>query len=223
MPLTRALSARLRSGSHRQPAPAAIDGPNGDVMALKSQAKAASSSALGASRALVAGALAQLNVQSCSKGSSSSSTSSAASTTSTPSRPRYVRGTSSRFSSRSSNSSRRSILGSSDFGDSSDDENDSQSTSRRLGGCWSFPTAADRPDDSNKENVAPLRCASQDVLDMEARDAQQEDAIRRTTTRRSRQGSLMERPTFARRLSRSSTTSDLSSSSGKCQHAGCKP
>ncbi|CBQ73899.1 conserved hypothetical protein [Sporisorium reilianum SRZ2] len=207
MPLTRALSARLRSGSHRQPAPAAIDGPNEDVMALKSQAKAASSSAL------VAGALAQLNIQSSSKGSSSSSTTSSASNTSTPSRPRYVRGTSSRFSSRSSNSSRRSILGSSEFGDSSDDENDSQGNSRRLGGCSSFSTAADRPDDSNKENVAPFRCASQDVLEMEARDAQEEEAIRRTTTNRSRQGSLMERPTFARRLSRSSTTSDLSSSS----------
>ncbi|TKY84566.1 hypothetical protein EX895_006468 [Sporisorium graminicola] len=214
MPLTRALSARLRSGSRRQPAPAAIDGPNEDVMALKSQAKAACTTGLGASRALVAGALPQLNIQVCTKGPSSSSTGPAASPASSPSRPRYVRGASSRFSSRSSNSSRRSILGSSDFGDSSDDENDSQGNSRRLGGCSSFLTAAERPDDSNKENVAPFRCTSQDVLELEARDAQEEDAIRRTSiSNRSQQGSLMERPTFARRLSRSSTTSERSSTS----------
>jgi len=226
MPLTRALSARLRTRSQRQSAPSAMDqSANDDVMALKSQAKLASSSStsLGsATGALVAGALGQLNVQqSASKRTSCCSTASTptlASTDSTPSRPRYVRGGSSRFSSRSSTSSRRSILGSSDLGDSSDDENDGSSRSRRIGGCSSISSTADRPDDSNKENIAPFRCASQDVLDSEARDAQQEDAIRRTTsTTSSRRSSLMERQTFTapRRLSRSSTTSDLSASSGK--------
>lgn len=189
-------------------------------MVLKSQAKAAAAAAAnldaGLGRTLVAGALAQLNVDNSSKGSSSQSTSSSASTTttSTPSRPRYMR-RSSRFSSRSSISSRRSILGSSEFGDSSDDENDSQSSSRRLGGCSTRPSATNQPDDSNKENVAPFRCASLDVLESEARDAQEEDVIRRTTIR-SRRSSLMERQTFTpsstqhSRLSRSSTTTDLS-------------
>lgn len=219
MPLTRAISARMRSGSQRQSA----DHQHEDVMALKAKAKSSANVIdAGVCRTLVAGALAQLNVQISSKGSSSSSSTSA-STTSTPSRPRYMRGTG-RFSSRSSNSSRRSILGSSEFGDSSDDENDNGSHTRRLGGCNSFSPATDRPDDSNKENVAPFRCASQDVLDIEARDAQQEEAIRRTTTR-SRRSSLMERQGFTapssspsthmHRLSRSSTTSDLSTTSGK--------
>ncbi|SPO32587.1 uncharacterized protein UTRI_04331 [Ustilago trichophora] len=218
MPLTRAISARLRSSSHRQSAP---DNQNEDVMMLKSQAKAAAANLdAGLGRTLVAGALAQLNVENSSKGSSSQSTSSSASTTtSTPSRPRYMRG-SSRFSSRSSISSRRSMLGSSEFGDSSDDENDSQSSSRRLGGCVSRPSVTNQPDDSNKENVAPFRCTSLDVLESEARDAQEEDAIRRTTVR-SRRSSLMERQTFTpsstqhSRLSRSSTTTDLSNKNNK--------
>lgn len=189
---------------------------------IKARAKSTPGSVLGATRALVAGALAQLNVQnqSSNKASSSCATGSAPSTTSTSSRPRYVRAGSSRFSSRSSTGSRRSVLGSSEFGDSSDDENGSQGNSRRLGGCSYLSSAADRPDDCNKENVAPFRCASQDVLEIEARSAQEEDAIRRTTSL-SRQGSLMERQTFSgpsaslRRLSRSSTTSDLSTTPGK--------
>lgn len=190
------------------------------MMIKAQQNKQTSSFGLGATRALVAGALAQLNVQTSSKPSSSCSGSSSSTTTSTPSRPRYVRGTGSRFSSRSSNGSRRSILGSSDFGDSSDDENGSQGNPRRLGGCSSFCITADRPDDSNKENVAPFRCTSRDVLEMEARDAQEEDATRRTADQ-SRRGSLMERQSFTgsassvRRLSRSSTTSDVSTTSGK--------
>jgi len=58
------------------------------------------------------------------------------------------------------------------------------------------------------------------VLDIEARDAQREDAIRRTTTR-SRQGSLAERQSFTspamhlRRPSQSSATSDMATTSGK--------
>ncbi|KAJ9480000.1 Cell division control protein 6 [Pseudozyma hubeiensis] len=219
MPLTRALSARLQVGSRRQPAPSAKNGAaSDDIAALKLQAKASPSPSVqagGATRALVAGTLAQLNVhQSSCKGSSSSSTTSAPATL-TPSRARYVRAGSSHFSSRSSTSSRRSILGSSDFGDSSDDENDDERRrSGRLGGCSSFPSTADRPDDSNKENVAPFRCASQDVLETEARDAQHEDAIRRTSST-TRTNSLMERHTFSspRRLSRSSTTSNLSTTS----------
>ena len=217
MPLTRALSARLRSGARRQPAPTTLENQDEDVTALKSQAQSAAKLDVEACRHLVASALGQLHVQNSSKSSSSYSTSSA-STPCTPSRPRYSRGTC-RISSRSSTSSRRSILGSSEYGDSSDDENDRHGHPPRLGGCSSFTAAADMRDDSNKENVAPLRCASQDVLESEARDAQQENAIRRTT--RSRRSSLMERQTFTspsthlRRLSRSSTTSDLSATSGK--------
>ncbi|GAC93807.1 hypothetical protein PHSY_001372 [Pseudozyma hubeiensis SY62] len=218
MPLTRALSARLQVGSRRQSAPSAKKGAaSDDIVALKLQAKASSSPSVqagGATRALVAGTFAQLNVQQSScKGSSSSSTTSAPAA-STSSRSRYVRRGSSHFSSRSSTSSRRSILGSSDFRESSDDENDDQRRSGRLGGCSAFPLTADRPDDSNKENVAPFRCASQDVLETEARDAQHEDAIRRTSSA-TRTNSLMERHTFSspRRLSRSSTTSDLSTTS----------
>lgn len=218
MPVTRAFSALSRIGSYKKSASASHDHQNEDVMALKIQVKTAAKGQNGACRALVAGALTQLNVQNSnsSKGSSSDSSSSA-SNASTPSRPRYVRGTS-RLSSRSSTSSRRSILGSSEFGDSSDEE-DGRSNSRRLGGC-SYPSAANQPDDGNKENVAPFRCTSQDVLDSEARDAQQEDAVRRTTTR-ARQGSLAERQSFTspvmhlRRPSRSSATSDMATTSGK--------
>ncbi|KAJ1022748.1 hypothetical protein NDA18_005083 [Ustilago nuda] len=219
MPLTRAISARLRSASQRKSLPTAADHPTEEMIALKAKAKTSASVDVSVvCRTLVAGTLAQLNLQDSSKGSSPSSSTSA-STASTASRPRYMRG-SGRFSSRSSNSSRRSILGSSEFGDSSDDENDNGGNTPRLGGCDSFSPATARPDDSNKENVAPFRCASQDLLDIEARDAQQEEAIRRTTTR-SRRSSLMERQSFTtpsptthiRRLSRSSTTSDLSTTS----------
>lgn len=218
MPVTRAFSALLRTGSYRQSSSTSSANENDDLMALKSQARTASNTTPGPCRPLVAGALAQLNVQTAGKATSSHASSSA-STTSNPSRPRYMR-SASRFSSRSSTSSRRSILGSSDFGDSSDDENDGQGNSRRLGGCSSFSSAADGPNDNNKENVAPFRCTSQDVLDIEARDAQEEEAIRRTTTR-TRQASLVERPPpsslqpHMRRISRSSTTSDLSATSGK--------
>lgn len=221
MPLTRTISARLRSGLQRKSLPTTADHQTEEVIALKAKAKTSASVDVSVvCRTLVAGTLAQLNLQDSSKGSSPSSSTSA-STASTASRPRYMRG-SGRFSSRSSNSSRRSILGSSEFGDSSDDENDNGGNTPRLGGCDSFSPATARPDDSNKENVAPFRCASQDLLDIEARDAQQEEAIRRTTTR-SRRSSLMERQSFTtpsptthmRRLSRSSTTSDLSTTSGK--------
>ncbi|SOV07600.1 related to Cell division control protein 18 [Ustilago sp. UG-2017a] len=219
MPLTRAISARLRSGSQRKSLPTAADHQTEEVIALKAKAKTSASIDVSVvCRTLVAGTLAQLNLQDSSKGSSPLSSTSA-STAWTASRPQYMRG-SGRFSSRSSNSSRRSILGSSEFGDSSDDENDNGGNTPRLGGCDSFSPATARPDDSNKENVAPFRCASQDVLHIEARDAQQEEAIRRTTTR-SRRSSLMERQSFTapsptthmRRLSRSSTTSDLSTTS----------
>lgn len=212
MPITRALSSRLRSGSRRQSTPAsAINHPTEDVSVLKSQAQAAAA-VVEPARALVASALAELNVHTTAKdagstsGSSSYAASTAASTTSTSSRPRYSRGT-------SRLSSRRSVLGSSEFGDSSDDENDDKGQQRRIGGCSSRITTADQPDDSNKENVAPFRCTSQDVLDAEARDVQHEHAIRRTTP--CRRTSLMERPSFAPspRLSRSSTVSDLSASS----------
>lgn len=216
MPITRALSSRLRSGSRRQSTPAAaINHPTEDMTALKSQAQAAAAMVEPA-RALVASALAQLNVHNTAKdagstsGSSSYAASTAASTTSASSRPRYSRGT-------RRLSSRRSVLGSSEFGDSSDDENDDKGQQRRIGGCSSRIATTDQPDDSNKENVAPFRCTSQDVLDAEARDVQHEHAIRRTTP--SRRTSLMERPSFASspRLSRSSTVSDLSASQGEFQ------
>ncbi len=216
MPITRALSSRLRSGSRRQSTPAAaINHPTEDMTVLKSQAQAAAAMVEPA-RALVASALAQLNVHNTAKdagstsGSSSYAASTAASTTSASSRPRYSRGT-------RRLSSRRSVLGSSEFGDSSDDENDDKGQQRRIGGCSSRIATTDQPDDSNKENVAPFRCTSQDVLDAEARDVQHEHAIRRTTP--SRRTSLMERPSFASspRLSRSSTVSDLSASQGEFQ------
>ncbi|KAN0060785.1 AAA ATPase [Thecaphora frezii] len=91
----------------------------------------------------------------------------------------------------SSVSSGRSVLGSECLSDSesSDDENDGENRAR-LGGCSQQSQASDEPDDANKENVAPWRCASVDVLNLEARDAQEEAVARRTRGRRS---SLMER------------------------------
>lgn len=122
-------------------------------------------------------------------------------------------------SSISSCSSRRSLLGSSDWGDSSGEEDNGRNhnernANRRLGGCFHSSQTATRPDDSNKENVAPFRCASDDVLQQEARNAQEEQALQRTT--RSRRSSLMERPSFSpRRLSRGSASSEYSVTSGK--------
>lgn len=122
----------------------------------------------------------------------------------------------------SSGSSRRSLLGSSDFGDSSGEEDNGghhneRNSHRRLGGCFHSSQTATRPDDSNKENVAPFRSASSDVLQQEARNAQEEQAVQHIT--RTRRASLMERPSFSlhRRLSRGSASSEYSVTSGKCQ------
>ncbi|EPQ30175.1 uncharacterized protein PFL1_02291 [Pseudozyma flocculosa PF-1] len=100
-----------------------------------------------------------------------------------------------RRSSSSISSSRRSILGSERMSDSesSDDENGSQGRNR-LGGCSQQSQGSDEPNDGNKENVAPFRCASSDILNQEARDAQEESVARRTRGRRS---SLMERQSSA--------------------------
>lgn len=80
-------------------------------------------------------------------------------------------------------SQRSSIAGSQRGDDSSDNEEDRSQRSLRLGGCSQGSEALEARDDSNKENVAPLR----HVVDMteqqrmtEARDAQEEGVARRT-------------------------------------------
>ncbi|CAO1614146.1 unnamed protein product [Sympodiomycopsis kandeliae] len=67
--------------------------------------------------------------------------------------------------------------------DSSDDEG--RPFSRRIGGCSSAVEVLDKRDDSNKENVAPLRHVHQDVLASEARDVDTENIARRTRGRSS--------------------------------------
>ena len=120
-----------------------------------------------------------------------------------------TRANSLRRSCSSFSSSRRSVLGSDHVSDSepSDDELDLLGRDR-LGGCSQQSQTSTEPDDSNKENVAPFRCASEDVLMVEARDAQEESIARRA--RASRRSSLMERRTSTCSSSSSSTATSCS-------------
>ncbi|PWN50962.1 hypothetical protein IE53DRAFT_329302 [Violaceomyces palustris] len=80
----------------------------------------------------------------------------------------------------------RSKSGSVDRVDDSDPSDDELDNNReRIGGCSQYSAALCRRDDSNKENVAPFRCASVEILQQEARDAQQDSAARRTRRRSS--------------------------------------
>lgn len=67
--------------------------------------------------------------------------------------------------------------------DSSDDEGRPPST--RFGGCQSDPDPRDVRDDSNKENIAPMRTVSEAILMAEAREVQNEQIARRTRGRSS--------------------------------------
>lgn len=70
--------------------------------------------------------------------------------------------------------------------DSSDDDGDGdQPFNGRLGGCSSQVEVLDKRDDSNKENVAPLRSVGEAVLSAEAQDAENETIARRTRGRMS--------------------------------------
>ncbi len=108
--------------------------------------------------------------------------------TSSSSRPQYTRG-SGRFSSRSSVSSRRSILGSSELVTRPTMRMRNEATLVGLAVALRFPPLLIDPTTVTRKTSPLFRCTSQDILENEARDAQQEEAIRRTT--RSRRSSLM--------------------------------
>lgn len=84
---------------------------------------------------------------------------------------------------RSSTAARRQKSTTGEDSDSSDDE--ARPYTLRMGGCSSESSPLDRRDDSNKENVAPLRHVSQETLASEARDAETESIARRTRGRSS--------------------------------------
>lgn len=98
------------------------------------------------------------------------------SATSASSQPPTSRATS--FSS-SSGRRRRATASSSAGSDSSDDEPDRTFTGR-LGGCNSTIEVLPHRDDSNKENVAPLRAVTDAVLSLEAEQRDTEMTARRT-------------------------------------------
>ncbi len=185
-------------------------------MVLKRQAKAADQIDAGACRALVAGALAKLNVQTSSKGSSSYQGSSA-STTSSSSRPQYTRG-SGRFSSRSSVSSRRSILGSSELVTRPTMRMRNEATLVGLAVALRFPPLLIDPTTvTRKTSPLPMHISGHSRKRSARCAARRGDSSYYTIS--SKQSH--ERQTFTaasthlRRLSRSSTTSDLSTVSGK--------
>lgn len=87
-------------------------------------------------------------------------------------------------------------------GDSDPSDDESTPSNLRIGGCSSDVSPLRKRDDSNKENVAPLRHVTQDVLASEAQEVENENVARRTRGR----SSLTPR--------RSTTSSSSSSSAG---------
>ncbi|CAO1637794.1 unnamed protein product [Parajaminaea phylloscopi] len=69
--------------------------------------------------------------------------------------------------------------------DSSGDEDERRPFQGRFGGCSAHVEVRTQRDDSNKENVAPVRAVGQAVLSAEAQDAENETVARRTRGRMS--------------------------------------
>ncbi|PWN28642.1 P-loop containing nucleoside triphosphate hydrolase protein [Jaminaea rosea] len=158
---------------------------------------------------------AHLLAQSSSSSGGEGSASDSCNTTTTTTPPSTRRGTTfSRSTSFTSRSSRRRRTSShaADSGSESDDE--SRAFHGRLGGCNSQIETSDKPDDSNKENVAPIRNVGHAVLSAEALRAQEEATARgngRSGAGMARSASSSGRLSLTMRRRGSSSSSSVSS------------